>query len=72
MSVQNLSPVVAVTPVPDTAFNRRMAYGHEMRLGHAADFRHVTADRVLWHRVAACCGDVVPVEVATFDKVVSA
>lgn len=72
MATENLSPVLAVELVPDTAFNRRMAYGHEVRKGHTANFRHVTADRVVWHRVAVCCGDVVPSEVATFDRLVSA
>lgn len=72
MSVENLTPIVAVTPVPDTAFNRRMAQGHELRMGHAADFRHVTADRVVWHRIRVCCGEAVPETVATFDRVLSA
>lgn len=66
------SKVVAVVPVLDTAFNRRMAQGHEARMGHAADFRQVSADRVVWHRVRVCCGDVVPETVDTFDKMVTA
>lgn len=72
MAVENLSPVLAVTPVPDTAFIRRMMQGHEVRKGHTANFSHVTADHVVWHRVAVCCGEAAPTEVATFDRLVSA
>lgn len=43
-----------------TPFQARMEAGHEMRTGHRANFVHVSADGVLWHRVALCCGDPIP------------
>lgn len=64
------SPVIAVEPLPDTAFNRRMAQGHKARLGHKLIAEHVSADRILWHTVRLCCGDTVPARVSTWAAVV--
>jgi hypothetical protein len=59
--------VAEVSEIPDTAMNRRMARGHELRHGHIQDAKHVTSDGKLWHRVNLCCGDPIPDAVPTWD-----
>lgn len=61
---------LTVTPMPDTAFNRRMADGHRMRVGHTLDARSVSSDGVLWHTVRLCCGDALPSSVPTWSQYV--
>lgn len=57
-----------VEALPDTPVNRQMLRGHELRKGHTPDMRHVSADGVLWHRVALCCGETVPERVDTWES----
>lgn len=52
MTEDGRAPVQYVEPLPDTAMQRRMAAGHAMRLGHAENAVHVSADGVLWHKSA--------------------
>lgn len=54
-----------------TPFQRRMEVGHEMRTGHRADFRHVSLDGKLWHRVSLCCGEQIPETVPTWSDTLS-
>lgn len=61
-----------VESVPDSPFNRRMIQGHELRKGHAADVRHVSADGVLWHKVYLCCGEDIPETVTSWEDAVPA
>ena len=53
-------------PILHTPFNRRMAEGHKMRIGHKLNRVQVTADGVLWHGVNLCCGETAPETVTTW------
>lgn len=69
MTEDGRAPVQYVEPLPDTAMQRRMAAGHAMRLGHAENAVHVSADGVLWHKLRLCCGDTMPATVPTWEGV---
>lgn len=65
-----------IKDTPRTPFQARMEAGHEVRTGHPAEFVYVSADGMLWHRVALCCGDPIPDTAPTmtahaFDREVS-
>ena len=52
---------IIMSAVPDTAFQRRMAEGHEIRMGHKLDAVHVSDDGgQIWRMVRLCCGDKIP------------
>lgn len=57
-----------VSTIPDTPFERRMAQGHRIRLGHELNAVHVSSDGVLWHKVNLCCGDSIPESVASWEE----
>ena len=61
-----------IEPMPATAMQERAAQGHRARLGHPADFQHVSDDGKLWHRVAVCCGEDIPDTVPTWADVTPA
>jgi hypothetical protein len=63
---------VQVAPIPDTPFQRRLAAGHGMRLGHPLQAVHVTSDGMLWHTVRRCCGEAIPAAVGTWEDVTPA
>lgn len=55
-----------IEELPDTSFMRRMAEGHETRMGHKLDAVNVSEDGMLWHMVRLCCGETVPETVGTW------
>lgn len=48
------------TPIPDSAFYRRMAQGHAMRHGHALTGYLASDDGAIYKLIRTCCDDEAP------------
>lgn len=55
--------------IPNTAFNARLAAGHEIRLGHPLHVVLTSEDGMLWHRVYLCCGQELPTTVPNWEDI---